>query len=116
MTGLTVRETGNVGRLSDFRRGRDRRAVPVAAAVECLLIVGVAWVAWQVMQDDAPTLLDTQFQTWLVISLVGAGVATLVGVVFWRSFHARLALAGGLVLSVVLVLLGLLNDILTSAS
>jgi hypothetical protein len=48
--------------------------------------------------------------------VVGAIAVTALGAGFWRSFNVRVALAGGLALSVAVVLLGLINDILTSAS
>jgi hypothetical protein len=101
---------------SDLRRGRHQLAAPVAAAGECVLVTGFAWVAWQMIQGDAPTLSGSQFTTWLAMVVVGAIAVTVLGAVFWRSVNVRVALAGGLALSVVLLLLGLINDILTSAS
>jgi hypothetical protein len=105
-----------VSRLSDLRQGRHQLSVPVAAAGECVLVTGFAWVAWQMIQGDAPTLRDSQFTTWLAVLVVGAIAVTVLGAVFWRSFNVRVALAGGLALSVGLVLLGLMRDVLTSAS
>ena len=82
-----------------------------------LLLIGVAWLAWQVLEGSDPTLTRTEFRSWLLVS--GAGALTVVSTLgfLWRGDEARLTgLAAGSVAAAFGVLLGLGIDVLTSAS
>lgn len=102
--------------LTDLRQGRVRRAGTIAGASVFVLITGLGWIAWQLLQGDESTLRHPQFETWLIALAIGRPIVAMASAIFWRARSVRLGLAAGLELAAVAVLLGLLNDALTSMS
>lgn len=102
--------------LIELRQGRTRHAGPIAGASVFVLVTGGGWVAWQLMQGDESTLRQSQFETWLIGLAIGTTVVALLGATFWTGRNVRLGVAAGLALAAVAMLLGLLNDVLTSMS
>ena len=78
--------------------------------------VTAAWIAWQSLQGERATLLQSEFQSWMTVAVVVATVTVVAAI----ALRARCALARGLMLGLVLAgvadLVGLFIDIVTSAS
>ena len=81
-----------------------------------LLLTGVAWLAWQVLEGSDPALSRTEFRSWLLVSGAGAVVVVLTGAVLRRDDDARTGLVAGTLAAALAVLVGLGVDVLTSAS
>ena len=75
-----------------------------------------AWIAWQNLQGDRDTLVQSEFGSWLAVAAIVA-TGTVVSAI---ALRAKRALALGLVLGLALAgaadLIGLFIDIMTSAS
>ena len=104
-----------MAKLVELRNGRTPHAAAVSAAT-VFLVAGGAWVGWQLAQEDAPTLLRSESETWLTLLAAGTVIVTVVGAVFWRGRNVRLGLVTGLALAILAVLSGLVVDIITSIS
>ena len=76
----------------------------------------VAYVLWKALEQGRETIDNDQFGSRVsVVSAVSVGAAAL-GVWFWRGTRVRLALMGGIALAAVGCVLGLLVEILATAS
>jgi hypothetical protein len=100
--------------IADLRVGRSPHAALVAAASAFVPITLVAWISWQLIENDRDTLLESQFSQWALLTFCAAALTCVAACVFWRSRKVLVGVVVGVLLAGLAVLCGLLIDLVGS--
>lgn len=97
-------------------RASDRRFLAVGVLAGLAVNATAAWTAWQALQGDRHTLLQSEFQSWLTVIAIVASATVVSAIALRAKRGVAVGLMVGLALAGVADLIGLFIEMVTSTS